>query len=114
MSKRTTTADNKDEREKPSCQVGSDRQGTGKVKSTVSDKSKKQYQIDIFKGWCKACGICAAFCPRECIRLDEEGSPLVDEPERCSGCGWCELHCPDFAISVKAVKKTATGGETGV
>jgi 2-oxoglutarate ferredoxin oxidoreductase subunit delta len=22
------------------------------------------------------------------------------DSDRCTGCGWCELHCPDFAISV--------------
>ncbi len=25
--------------------------------------------------------------------------PNIDS-DRCTGCGWCELHCPDFAISV--------------
>jgi 2-oxoglutarate ferredoxin oxidoreductase subunit delta len=25
----------------------------------------------------------------------------VTDAKRCSGCGWCELHCPDFAISVR-------------
>jgi 2-oxoglutarate ferredoxin oxidoreductase subunit delta len=63
-------------------------------------EEKKHYDIDIFRAWCKACGICAEFCPRHCIRLDEEGAPQVDNPEQCTGCGWCELHCPDFAISV--------------
>ncbi len=108
MSKETTTAGKKGERAESECQAGSGKQAAHKLKSTAADQSKKRYQIDIFKGWCKACGICAAFCPRECIRLDEEGSPLVEDPERCSGCGWCELHCPDFAISVKPVKKNST------
>lgn len=62
---------------------------------------KKQYEIDIFRGWCKSCGICASFCPRECIRLDADGTPNAADPDRCTGCGWCELHCPDFAISVR-------------
>ncbi len=61
---------------------------------------KKKYEIDIFRGWCKCCGICAAFCPRECIKLDADGSPRVADQDRCTGCGWCELHCPDFAISI--------------
>jgi len=26
---------------------------------------------------------------------------VIAHPERCTGCGWCELHCPDFAISVR-------------
>ena len=72
---------------------------SGSAPDTAS-KTKKKYTIEIYKGWCKCCGICAAFCPRECIRLDEEGMPFVQETDRCTGCGWCELHCPDFAISV--------------
>ena len=64
-------------------------------------KREREFEIDIFQGWCKSCGICAAFCPRECIELDEEGSPMVKDGARCSGCGWCEIHCPDFAISVR-------------
>ncbi len=67
----------------------------------TSEKPGKHYQIDIFRGWCKSCGICAAFCPRNCIEQDEEGSPVVEDCDRCTGCGWCELHCPDFAISVR-------------
>ncbi|MBM4274717.1 MAG: 4Fe-4S ferredoxin [Deltaproteobacteria bacterium] len=62
---------------------------------------KKQYEIDIFPDWCKACGICAAFCPRQCITQDAEGRPVIADRERCTGCRWCELHCPDFAICVK-------------
>jgi 2-oxoglutarate ferredoxin oxidoreductase subunit delta len=61
----------------------------------------KEYDIDIYRAWCKQCGLCAAFCPRECLALNEEGAPVVVKPERCTGCGWCELHCPDFAISVR-------------
>lgn len=72
--------------------------------SELPIKEKKRFEIDIFRGWCKSCGICAAFCPRECIRLDENGSPYVEDADRCTGCGWCELHCPDFAISVQERK----------
>ncbi len=66
-----------------------------------SEKSQPQYEIDIFRDWCKSCGICAAFCPRQCLEMDEQGAPRVKSPERCNGCRWCELHCPDFAICVK-------------
>lgn len=76
----------------------------GEEDRQVTPKSKREFEIDIFKGWCKSCGICAAFCPRECIRLDDEGSPVVVNSSRCTGCGWCELHCPDFAISVRPRK----------
>jgi 2-oxoglutarate ferredoxin oxidoreductase subunit delta len=64
-------------------------------------KSHPEYRIDIYRDWCKSCGICAAFCPRQCLSLDAAGSPVVNQPERCTGCRWCELHCPDFAICVR-------------
>lgn len=79
----------------------------GGGESGAGKKPKKDFEIDIFRGWCKSCGICAAFCPRECIKLDEEGSPVIEEALRCTGCGWCELHCPDFAISVRPKKVKA-------
>jgi 2-oxoglutarate ferredoxin oxidoreductase subunit delta len=66
----------------------------------VKPKKGKRFEIDIFRDWCKSCGICSAFCPRECIKLDDDGAPTMIDSDRCTGCGWCELHCPDFAISV--------------
>jgi 2-oxoglutarate ferredoxin oxidoreductase subunit delta len=69
------------------------------------DKPHPEYGIKIFRDWCKGCGICAAFCPRQCLGLDAEGNPVVEKPERCTGCRWCELHCPDFAICVREVEK---------
>ncbi|SMC26064.1 2-oxoglutarate ferredoxin oxidoreductase subunit delta [Desulfacinum hydrothermale DSM 13146] len=74
-------------------------------------RAKKDYDIAIFMGWCKGCGICAAFCPRQCIEMDEDGSPVVTQPDRCTGCGFCEIHCPDFAISVRARRKKAVGDD---
>jgi 2-oxoglutarate ferredoxin oxidoreductase subunit delta len=72
----------------------------------TEEKPHPEYRINIYRDWCKSCGICAAFCPRECLSLDAEGAPVVDHAERCTGCRWCELHCPDFAICVREV---ATG-----
>lgn len=71
------------------------------------EKPKRSFEIAIFTGWCKGCGICAAFCPRECIAMGEDGSPVVKDEQRCTGCGFCEIHCPDFAISVRPRKKAS-------
>lgn len=68
-------------------------------------KKRREYEIDIFRAWCKSCGICAAFCPVGCIEIDENGDPQIVAAEKCTGCGWCEVHCPDFAISVRAKKE---------
>ena len=67
----------------------------------------RSIESDIYRDWCKGCGICAAFCPRQCLGLDAEGNPVVEKAERCTGCRWCELHCPDFAICVREVEKAA-------
>ncbi len=36
-------------------------------------KKKETPKIDIFKAWCKACGICVAFCPTGVLAKDEAG-----------------------------------------
>ncbi len=64
------------------------------------DQIKKHFDIDIYRDWCKACGLCAGFCQKQVLERDETGAPVVAHPDACIGCGWCELHCPDFAISV--------------
>ncbi|HOV91394.1 MAG TPA: 4Fe-4S binding protein [Syntrophorhabdaceae bacterium] len=63
-------------------------------------KDKKPPKIDIYKAWCKGCGICVAFCPSQVLARDEAGYPYVKSPEKCINCGWCEIRCPDFAITV--------------
>ena len=68
-------------------------------------KKSRQFKIDIFQDWCKACGICVAFCSHDCLTLDEESAHLKADSDRCTGCGWCEIHCPDFAISVREEKR---------
>jgi 2-oxoglutarate ferredoxin oxidoreductase subunit delta len=69
------------------------------------NKPHPEYQINIYRDWCKGCGLCAAFCPRQCLGRDAGGAPVVKDPKRCTGCRWCELHCPDFAICVREKDK---------
>ncbi|MDW7771868.1 MAG: 4Fe-4S dicluster domain-containing protein [Desulfobulbaceae bacterium] len=70
-------------------------------KPVLDVKKKKFYEVSFFYAWCKACGICAAFCPKKIIKTDKEGIPKIDEHDRCTGCRFCEKHCPDFAVTVK-------------
>ncbi|MBW1940249.1 MAG: 4Fe-4S binding protein [Deltaproteobacteria bacterium] len=63
--------------------------------------TRKRYDQIIFRDWCKRCGICMAFCPKNVIGCDESGAPVIERPDDCIGCRFCELHCPDFAITIK-------------
>ena len=47
--------------------------------------------------WCKGCGICVAFCPRQVLGLVDDKIAVVN-PDSCIKCGQCELRCPDYAI----------------
>ena len=47
--------------------------------------------------WCKGCGICVAFCPKQALELSGE-KVRKKEGAACSLCGLCELRCPDYAI----------------
>lgn len=73
------------------------------------DKKKEERKIDIYKAWCKGCGICVAFCPTGALAKDEAGFPYVKDIEKCINCGWCEIRCPDFAITVEK-KASKSGG----
>jgi 2-oxoglutarate ferredoxin oxidoreductase subunit delta len=64
-------------------------------------RSRKAYEQVIFRDWCKACGICSAFCPKKVIGRDEAGAPVIERPEECIACRFCEIHCPDFAITIR-------------
>ena len=64
----------------------------GKRKLVIEDK------------WCKGCGICAAFCPKQVLEIKNEKVRLKD-PEGCIQCGQCELRCPDYAIYLVNVEE---------
>ena len=53
--------------------------------------------------WCKQCGICVEFCPKDVLEMGEEGVYLKDK-DKCILCGLCELRCPDYAIYIEENK----------
>ncbi|MDD2554526.1 MAG: 4Fe-4S binding protein [Desulfotomaculaceae bacterium] len=55
---------------------------------------------------CKNCNICINICPKEVLDPDENGLPRVNRPDKCTACGLCASHCPDFAIEVKPIPDT--------
>lgn len=88
--------------------MGDDTKPT-KAKSPKRKPTKKptqKFDQIIFRDWCKACGICSAFCPKNVIGRDESGAPVIERPDDCIGCRFCELHCPDFAITIKERKSS--------
>jgi len=63
-------------------------------------KTKKKAVIKIKKEWCKSCDICVELCPKKVLEFRGR-YPEAVRPEDCNLCLECELHCPDFAITVE-------------
>jgi 2-oxoglutarate ferredoxin oxidoreductase subunit delta len=69
---------------------------------------KKSFTFTIREKWCKGCGICVAYCPKQVLVL-KDGKVFPERRELCIGCRMCEFRCPDFAIEVRA--EAAAGAE---
>jgi len=69
-------------------------------KQRLEKQGKKLFVQKIFADWCKACSICIAFCPEKVFDKDDSGMPVINDPDACTGCRFCEFHCPDFALSI--------------
>ncbi len=54
----------------------------------------------INRDWCKGCGICVAFCPKNVLELNKDEKAFAARPEDCICCKQCELRCPDLAIEI--------------
>ena len=61
-------------------------------------------RIEINAAWCKGCGICVAFCPKDVLELDTADKVFAARPEACIYCRDCELRCPDLAIAIVSEK----------
>ena len=54
---------------------------------------------------CNGCKICVRICPTDVFRMDPEtGKAVVRYPEDCMLCGFCELDCPEGALTVTPEK----------
>jgi len=68
------------------------------MNSVMLDREKKKPVVN--REWCKGCGICVEFCPKDALVLDEQEKAQLAYPDTCNGCGMCELLCPDLAIEL--------------
>lgn len=59
-----------------------------------------QKKLVLNSAWCKGCGICAAFCPKQVLALSDEKVVIANE-DACIFCGQCEQRCPDYAIYIE-------------
>jgi 2-oxoglutarate ferredoxin oxidoreductase subunit delta len=68
-------------------------------------KKNTQVELNINTEWCKGCGICVAFCPKQVLELNRQDKSEVARLNNCSACKMCELRCPDLAIEVFTTQK---------
>jgi indolepyruvate ferredoxin oxidoreductase beta subunit len=58
-------------------------------------------KLIVTPGWCKACGICIDMCTRQVLGAQNVTHTVVlRAPEKCNGCGLCELICPDYVFTL--------------
>jgi len=63
--------------------------------------------IMIDEQYCKGCGLCVHYCPKQILkksgRRNAKGyvPPMAADPEECSNCRTCELICPELAITLE-------------
>lgn len=69
------------------------------------NNNKNNAPVHIFSNWCKKCGICVAVCPKKVLEQGPDGTPYVARPEDYILCGLCDLHCPDYAITLRKKEK---------
>ena len=54
--------------------------------------------IYIKKNWCKKCGYCIEFCPKNVLKFGKDGYPEPVNLDECIKCKMCIKICPEFAV----------------
>jgi 2-oxoglutarate ferredoxin oxidoreductase subunit delta len=64
----------------------------------------KEHRVE--RDWCKGCGICVHFCPKQVLCLDADQKASAVRTEACICCRLCQYRCPDLAIEVFCEEET--------
>lgn len=68
--------------------------------------SKKiEAELVINTEWCKGCGICVAFCPKQVLALNRNDKAEAVRYQDGTACRMCEWRCPDLAIEILIPQK---------
>ena len=65
-----------------------------------------KFQVRFDGEVCKGCGLCLAYCSEKIIEMsnhiNNKGySPAgVEQQDKCTGCRFCALVCPDGAVEI--------------
>ena len=76
-------------------------------------------ELCIITEWCKGCGFCVEFCPKDVLENSQKFNrkgyhpPRVVHPDNCNTCDACEMICPDFAIFTVKLADAASGDTGG-
>jgi 2-oxoglutarate ferredoxin oxidoreductase subunit delta len=76
-----------------------------KQKKLLEIYQNNSVKISVRREWCKSCGLCIEFCPKDVLVPDDQEKPIPENIDACIKCGLCELRCPDFAIIVEGVEE---------
>ena len=86
-------------------------ESSGQKVAEEGDAGNGEPRVHIYAEWCKGCGICVAFCPKNVLEMGEDLKAHVVHPEKCIRCALCARRCPDFAITVVDEEPASAGEE---
>ena len=80
-----------------------------------NDIKPTRAKVHINANWCKGCSFCVQFCPTRVLEMSPEFNakgyhpPLVNNPDACTDCKFCEIICPEFSIFVTKIEDDNKG-----
>ena len=68
---------------------------------------RENLEMAINYDWCKGCGICISFCPKDCFDISSINQPVMSRLDECTKCMQCVYRCPDYCITIDEVAESA-------